>query len=123
MTDQPSLRDLLRRHDAARRSPEMSEEDRVRMRRAVVRAAAAPARAFGMPRWAVPAMAAVLLAGAALGLWARFTRAPLPSPREGAGVVEAKFVESAGTHSRRELHIVTPGGTQVVWVLDSDFRL
>ena len=115
--ERPSVRDLLRRHDPARRSGELSDEERTRMRRAVVRAAAAAPRSAGVPRWAVPLMAAVLVAGAGLGLWARLRQAPLPPPREGAGVVEAR------TRARRELHIVTPGGTRVVWVLDSEFRL
>jgi hypothetical protein len=113
----PSLRDLLKAHDPARGQEELSGDDRIRMRRTLVQAAGAAAARPLFPRWAVAGVLAALAIGAGLGFWMRQMPAPGPLP-PGAAMVPG----STG-HSRREVHIVTPGGTQVVWVLDSDFRL
>lgn len=121
--DRRSVRDMLKRHDPALRCDGLTGEEQARIRRAAVRAAgeslstrtpAARLLPF-VPRWTAAGILVALAIGAGLGLWPRLR--PDPSPAHGtAGVVEA-------APSRRELHIVTPGGTQVVWVLDSDFRL
>lgn len=114
----PTLRDLLKEHDPARGSEGLSGEERALIRRAVVRAAGEPTpRGSLVPLWAAAGVVAALAIGAGLAIWPRPGPAPsLPAP-DTAGVDETTG------RSRRELHIVTPGGTQVVWVLDSEFRL
>jgi len=115
--NRPTLSDLLRRHDPARGAEGLSDEERARMRRMAVRAVASPSGSPIVPRWVLAGMVSVVVAGAGIGLWARLRQSPLQAPPVGAGLMEAR------AHSRRELHIVTPGGTQVVWVLDSEFKL
>jgi hypothetical protein len=123
--DRPSVRDLLKRHDPALRREGLTEEEQARMRRAVMRAAGetpAPRTLSDrllplVPRWTAAGVLAVLAIGAGLTLWPRQRPAPALPESDAAGLARTT------DRSRRELHIVTPGGTQVVWVLDSDFRL
>ena len=109
----PSLRALLKRHDPAAGEAGLTQEERIRLRRAVVGATGRARGRTGHLRRALVGTLALATLVVGLGLWKL-------RPRPDTAPPVASAVRPAP--ESREVHIVTPGGTQVVWILSSDFR-
>ncbi|HKY33919.1 MAG TPA: hypothetical protein VJV23_15420 [Candidatus Polarisedimenticolia bacterium] len=112
------LRELLRRHDPAAGDPPPDESETVRLRRAVVLAAARPRPVSrpGLWGWAGAALAAALLLAALI----RTASRPSPGVAEAPPPAAPDAVELAVT---RQVQMVTPGGTRIVWILNRNLEL
>jgi hypothetical protein len=101
----------LRRNDPVAHEPGLSETEVQAMRRAIV-AAAADRRHAGLSpgRFAVAAGALAFMAGLAVFISTVFEPARQESNQPQAA-------------EERQLQFETPGGTRVVWVLNSQFDL
>jgi len=130
------LRELLQRNDPAREIAPLGEREIAEMRRVVLRAAPeAPRRGEVPGRHHAPlAWGGVLvtLLVMSAGLWlATRTAAPglMPSAdrpaisTSGPGRSGRTQPGDARPASTRQIQMVTPGGTRVVWVLNSDLKL
>lgn len=110
MTDHPNDRDLrlralLRQADPARDGGEPDAEETARLRRRVLSQPVAPDRAPVPPlRWAAAAAALLLVLALAAGERRLGPRAPAPAA-------------ATALAATRQIHFRTPGGTQIVWVL------
>ena len=120
----PSWKDRLREADEAL-ARESSIEESQRLKRTVLAAVPAGARARG---WSLPfALTAGSLTTAAVALV--MTTLLTSSGSRTTGAIEpAAAVHNAAdgqpTESRRQqLQFATPGGTRIIWVFDSDFEV
>ena len=110
------LHHLLAGADPLTREPDLSADEALAIRRAVVAAARAP-RPVREP-WSgfVPIAAAVIVtvaAGVAVGR-------KLP---ERAALTGPAFATHASPEERRQVQFATPGGTRIIWTLDPQFEL
>jgi hypothetical protein len=119
-----SWKDRLREADEAL-ARELSTEESQRLKRTVLAAVPAGARARG---WSLPfALTAGSLAAtsAALVLTALLTssgsQATVADERAAAIDEPADGQQTDG--ARRQLQFATPGGTRIIWVFDSDFEV
>ena len=116
--------DRLRSADPVDGEPPPSAEDLRRMRHAVTAAArdARPARAWGRPAWIAAVTAVVMVAGVSVDQLRRAQGrgASVASPRDAPG---ASAMSTGLARQRRQLQFVTPGGTRVIWVFDSEFEI
>ena len=115
-----ALRNWLRQGDPAGDGGEPDASEIASVRRHVLEAADEGRSQAWTPSPAWAAAAAVLLAlliGWNLG---PKSNAPIVGPRPAASL-EAQ--PAAGTPRQSQIQFDTPGGTRVVWVLDSDFEV
>jgi len=121
MTD---WRTLLREVDARNEDEQLSADDAESMRRAMLAAAVktAPERIRGF--WMRPlVVAATAVAIIAVGIVAE-RRFDVPAPAEnlpapGDSNAEARTAQIS--EPNRQLQFLTPGGTRIIWVFNSDF--
>jgi hypothetical protein len=114
MTD---LRRLLQAGDPAEHEPSMPSEavDRIRYAMFRVRAARPPHRIRLMGIAATVAVSVV----AGVGIWV--VRPASVSPTQPGSVTIAPVV-NAMPSERRQIQFATPGGTRVIWVLETSFQ-
>ena len=123
MTD---WRTLLREVDARNEDERLSDDDVESMRRAMLAAAAkaAPEREGGL--WMRPLLvAATVVAMVAVGVLAG-RRPDLPAPPKSPSGQAESSAESQGVgigEPNRQLQFLTPGGTRIIWVFNSDFDM
>lgn len=120
----PSWKDRLREADEAL-ARELSAEETQRLKRTVLAAVPAGARARG---WSWPfALTAGSLTAAAAALVMTTVLTSSGSQTTAAierAVAEDDPADSQPTESgRRQLQFATPGGTRIIWVFDSDFEV
>ena len=123
MTD---WRTLLRDVDAENDSERLSDDAVESMRRAMLAAAAkaAPERERGL--WMRPlVVAATVVAVVAVGVLAG-RRFDLPAAPQNRPAQAESSAESRGAgigEPNRQLQFLTPGGTRIIWVFNSDFDM
>ena len=112
------LRDWLKDADPIVNEPPLSDGDAQRMRRAVVAAGeAAPSRSvWTRHSWVVASVVAALTIAVGVGQWLR------PDHEEGASVIEAPSTTLPDASTRRQVQLIAPGGTRVIWVFNDDFQ-
>jgi hypothetical protein len=111
-----SIQEQLRAADPLPRESGLSDAEVEAMRRAIAADAAAARRVDSGPRPAALAALTIMTAAIVLILAAGSFLRPLLEPaREPLAQPQA--------HEQRELQFETPGGTRVVWVLNSQFDL
>ena len=124
MTD---WRTLLRDVNAREDEEQLSADEAESIRRAVLAAAATPAPEPKVWPWMRPMMVAatvtaVIVAGVVAGH--RFDVATPPASlalQAGATNADAQTVQAALPN--RQLQFLTPGGTRIIWVFNSEFDL
>jgi hypothetical protein len=113
------LRDRLRDGDPIVSEPPLSDVDALRIRRVIV--AAGESRQSSVGDWARGSWAAVTVVIAvaiAVGVsqWSR------PSPVGRNSSVDALPVASPEPGTRRQVQLIAPGGTRVIWIFNADFK-
>jgi len=124
MTD---WRTLLRDVNAREDEEQLSADEAESIRRAVLAAASTPApEPKGWP-WMRPMMVAatvtaVIVAGVVAGRRFDVSTPPAsPAIQVGAANADAQTVQAALPN--RQLQFLTPGGTRIIWVFNSEFDL
>jgi hypothetical protein len=114
------LRDWLKEGDPVANEPPLSEADVQRMRRAI--ADAGESRASSFSDWARGSWATATIVVAitiAVGMTRWFT--PLPDVRNGdAGATSTS--EPSQPAARRQVQLIAPGGTRVIWIFNDEFQ-
>jgi hypothetical protein len=113
------LRDRLRDGDPVVNEPPLSDVDALRMRRVIV--AAGESRQSSIGDWARGSWAAVtvviaLAIAVSLSPWSR----PLPERRNSN--VDAPSLTSPELGTRRQVQLIAPGGTRVIWIFNDNFK-
>ena len=114
------LRDWLKDGDPVTNELPLSEADVQRMRRAI--AAAGESQASSFSDWARGswAMATVVVAVTiAVGMTGWFT--PQPDVRNGDALATSTS-EPSQPAARRQVQLIAPGGTRVIWIFNADFQ-
>ena len=115
--EQKRIRELLQRGDPAGDDPGLDLEQVARMRRRVLLAAPSP-RVRGLRPIPALALSALVVMLVAVG-W-NLTRPALPPAAADAQAVADRPGSSSEKRSR-QVQFATPGGTRVIWILDSEF--
>ena len=112
------LRDRLQDADPVAREAPLAEHDAQQMRRAIVAAADAHGSSVvGWRRTSWATASVVIAVTVAIGISRWF------EPRDEPRVNAAREVPASGAReSRRQLQLITPGGTRVIWVFNEDFK-
>jgi ferric-dicitrate binding protein FerR (iron transport regulator) len=114
------LRDWLNEGDPVANDPPLSDADVQRMRHAIVAAADAPHSVFGdwaRGSWAAATVVVALTIAAGVNRW--FT--PLPETSQ-PGVTAVSTVAAPAAGERRQVQLIAPGGTRVIWIFNADFK-
>lgn len=114
------LRDWLKDGDPVANELPISEADVQRMRRTIADAGESHASSFSdwaRGSWATAIV--VILLTIALGLTRWFT--PLPDIRNGDAVATSTS-EPSQPAARRQVQLIAPGGTRVIWIFNADFQ-
>ena len=118
-----SWKDRLREADEAL-ARELSMEEAQRLKRTVLAAVPAGARARG---WSLPfalTAGSLTAASAALVVTALLTSAGSQATSSGERAATIEPAEAQQTETeRRQLQFATPGGTRIIWVFDADFEV
>ena len=107
----------------------MPAADVQRMRRVVVAAAgdAAARRSLAWPRaFVVTATLLFFVCASVLAALQRVTRDvndPLTAKVRQPSDVSATEIDGGNEGARQQLHFMTPGGTRIIWVFDSQFEV
>lgn len=121
MTD---WRTLLREVDARNEKERLSADDADSMRRAMLAAAAEnrpdPAQGSWMrPLFVAATVVAMIAVGIVAGRRLDLQTAPEHPAAQGGASIESPT--AAITVPNRQLQFLTPGGTRIIWVFNSDF--
>jgi hypothetical protein len=111
------VRDWLKDADPVANEPPLSDADVQRMRRAIV-TAGEPSHSFAdwaRGSWAAATVAIALTIAVGMSRW----MTPAPDVNVGAGV-PTTVASQAGT--RRQMQLIAPGGTRVIWIFNDDFK-
>jgi hypothetical protein len=111
------VRDWLKDADPVANEPPLSDADVQRMRRAIV-TATEPSHSFAdwaRGSWAAATVAIALTVAVGMSRW--MTAAPEVN---GGADVAPNVVAEAGT--RRQMQLIAPGGTRVIWVFNDEFQ-
>jgi hypothetical protein len=114
------LGDWLQEGDPIASEPPLSDADSQRMRQAVVAAVDRPQPFFAdlaRGSWAAATVMVALTMAAGAHRWF----APLPETRRSD--VQAVPIAAAPTPGeRRQVQLIAPGGTRVIWIFNADFQ-
>jgi hypothetical protein len=112
------LRDRLQDADPVAREAPLAEHDAQQMRRAIVTAADAHGSSsvsWRRTSWATASVVIAISVAIGISRWRE--------PREVTPVNTVREVPaSRARESRRQLQLITPGGTRVIWVFNEDFK-
>ena len=114
------LRDWLKEGDPVANEPPLSDADVRPMRQAIIAAGESHQPSFA--DWARGSWAAATVVVAltiAVGMTRWFT--PLPGDRNG-NASAASTNEPSPPAARRQVQLIAPGGTRVIWIFNDDFR-
>jgi len=116
------LRDLLRDADPVAHEAPLAEPDAQQMRRAIVAAADAHGSSVvGWRRTSWATASVVIAVTVAIGISRWFE--PGDEPPDETRVNAVREAPASGAReSRRQLQLITPGGTRVIWVFNEDFK-
>lgn len=112
------VRDWLKAADPVVSEPPPSDHDVDRMRRAIVAATegGTPSRAlWGPTSWAAATVVIAITAGIGISRWSE-PRAPQ------SATPSREMVTKATSEPRRQVQLVAPGGTRVIWIFNADFK-
>jgi len=113
------LRDWLREGDPVAGDPGLSDADVRRMRRALVAAAEShdpPFADWARGSWAAATVVVALTIAVSMSRWLTL------SPEVRREVDAAPTVAPSESGMRRQLQMIAPGGTRVIWIFNDDFR-
>jgi hypothetical protein len=114
------LRDWLKDGDPVANEPTLSEAVVLRMRRAIVNAGESHASSFSdwaRGSWATATVVVALTIAVGMTRW--FT--PLPDVHNvDAGATSSS--EPLQPAARRQVQLIAPGGTRVIWIFNPDFQ-
>jgi hypothetical protein len=113
------LRDWLKEGDPVASEPPLTDVYRRRMRQAIV--AASDSRQSPFADWARGSWAAATVVVGltiAMGMTRWHTHAPDLPPAQ----VEAPAVTAPERTTRRQVQLIAPGGTRVIWIFNADFK-
>jgi uncharacterized iron-regulated membrane protein len=114
------LRGWLKDADPVASEPPLSDAEAQRMRRAMMAAAEEPAPAFaiwGRGSWA--AVCVALAVSVALGI-DRWSKADEIRGRDVADTRPGVAAPDGST--RRQIQLIAPGGTRVIWIFNEEFE-
>jgi hypothetical protein len=112
------VRDWLKDADPVGHEPPLSDVDVQRMRRAIVAAGeAAPSRfVWSRGSWAAASVVVVLTIVLSVSRWAG------PGEETRAGVATPTGVAVPEASTRRQVQLIAPGGTRVIWIFNDEFQ-
>ena len=113
------LRDWLKDGDPVASEPPLSDVDRRRMRQAIVAASESqqsPFADWARGSWA----AATVVIGLTIAMG--MTRWYTPAPDVHLVQVDAPTMTAPEHATRRQVQLIAPGGTRVIWILNADFK-
>ena len=115
------LRDWLKDGDPVASEPPLCDVDRRRMRQAIVAAGESHITTsfadWARGSWAAATVMVALMIAVGVNRW--FT--PLPESRA-ADVPALSTIASPVSGERRQMQMIAPGGTRVIWIFNSDFQ-
>jgi hypothetical protein len=114
------LYDWLKEGDPVASEPPLTDAEVQRMRQAVVAASDEPQRFFAdwaRGSWAAVTVMVALTIAAGVHRW--FT--PLPETR-GSDVRAVSSAAAPAPGERRQVQLIAPGGTRVIWIFNADFQ-
>jgi hypothetical protein len=114
------LRDWLQEADPAVTEPPLSDADVQRMRRVVVAAGDSPRPSFGewtRGAWAVATIVVAVTIAVSISRWDTRSEGD-----RGVNAGAALAVDAPAPVARRQVQLITPGGTRVIWIFNEDFR-
>ena len=111
------LRDWLKDADPVGNEPPLPDADLHDMRRAVIDAANERRVPSGLWRhsWAPACVAIVVVIAVGLGRWWGASE-PVPT-------APTDRIVAPETATRRQVQLIAPGGTRVIWIFNSDFEM
>ena len=112
------VRDWLKDADPVINEPPLSDADAQRMRRAIVAAGEARPASLAWARgsWAAASVVVVLAIALSVSRWVR------PGEETRAGVAAPTEVSVPEASTRRQLQLIAPGGTRVIWIFNDEFK-
>jgi hypothetical protein len=113
------LRDRLRDGDPVVNEPPLSDVDALRMRRVIVAAGESRQSSFGdwaRGSWAAVTVVVALTIAVSISPWSR----PFPDGRRSS--VDAPSTTPPEPGTRRQVQLIAPGGTRVIWIFNDDFK-
>ena len=113
------IRELLRRGDPAGDGQGLDPEETARMRRRIV---AEPATRRASVFRPLPAFAAAALVVLMVAVGWKVMRSELPPAPDGTDSVTVPGPGDTGRRLR-QVQFSTPGGTRIIWLLDSEFEV
>jgi hypothetical protein len=111
------LRDWLKDGDPVVNEPTLSEADAQRMRRLIVAAGESRQSPFvdwARGSWAAATVVIAVTIALSMSRWMQMQ----PGNRDTAAAAPGIASETA---TRRQVQLIAPGGTRVIWVFNSDF--
>ena len=115
-----NLRDWLKDGDPVAHEPPLYAEDVQRMRRAIVGGAEPQESSFGdwaRGSWAAATVVVALTVAVSMSRW----MTPSADVRSvNANAATAVAPPEAG--ARRQVQLIAPGGTRVIWIFNDDFK-
>jgi hypothetical protein len=114
------LRDWLKEGDPVANEPPLSDVDVQRMRQAIVAGGEAHDSSFAdwvRGSWAAATIAIVITIAAGMSRW--MTPA---QDMTGGNQVAAPGAAAPEPVPRRQVQLIAPGGTRVIWIFNADFK-
>lgn len=114
------LRDWLKDGDPVANEPPLSEADVHRMRRAIVAGGEARESSFAdwsRGSWAAATVAIALTIAVGTSRW----MTP-PEHVHGVNADAASAANAPEPGTRRQVQLIAPGGTRVIWIFSADFN-
>lgn len=111
------VRDWLKDADPVANEPPLSDADAQRMRRAIVAASDSSSSFADWARgsWAVATVAIALTIAVGMSRW-------MTPARDAEISREATPVAAPEIGARRQMQLIAPGGTRVIWIFNDDFN-
>jgi hypothetical protein len=115
-----ALRDWLKDGDPVAHEPPLSDADVQRMRHAISAAGQSqpPIADWARGSWATATVVVALTVAVSMTRW--FT--PLPEVRRDEHASAAPQSEPLQPAGRRQVQLIAPGGTRVIWIFNDNFR-
>jgi hypothetical protein len=113
------LRDWLKAEDPVAHEPALSVTDAQRMRRTIVAAGEShdsPFADWARGSWAAATVIVALTIAVSMSRWLTLS----PDARHEVDAVPRVLPPEAGT--RRQVQMIAPGGTRVIWIFNADFK-
>jgi hypothetical protein len=112
------LRDWLKDADPVGNEPPLSDADALQMRHAIVAAGEARPSSLAWARgsWAVASVALALAIALSVSRWVK------PGEETQAGVASPAGIAVPEASTRRQVQLIAPGGTRVIWIFNDEFQ-